>query len=384
MAKRTFVSTTATQIAQIWQGTITTTTNGHTYTLPVTDELGTVYTFTYTLANPPATSTTLAATAFIAQWNADTTPVVQRVTATQNAGTVILTADAAGTPFYIGTPGGTGTWTGTGNTTTNLGNADFAIKANWVEGIVPVAGDDVTLVSGNLSYGLQQATVLTGKLTIANTWTGAIGATAEYLVSAPTAFICSANASSSSPMYVNIGSAAIAPLINSTGSPASGYGLYLLGSAMTTVQFVSGSLGIALNAGETATATTLSNLNGTVETGTGLTLTSFSQANGTGTVNAAATNLTVSAGTLTTLGTGAYTTVTVTSTGLFIGNSSGTITTLKRLGGTSDFTQSAVARTVTSESYSGGVIKFLPTVLTISNSTPLSGIGAISNTTKAL
>lgn len=385
MSKRTFVSTSATPVFQVWKGTITTFTNGLTYKLIVTDELGGTYTFTHTVVNPPETDATTTAAAFIAQWNADTTPSVQAIVATQLAGQVILTARTAGTPFYVATTTQTGAWAATPSVTTiNLGPADFGTVSNWVEGVVPVALDDVTFVSGSLLYGLQQAAVLTGKLTFAATWKGAIGSAGLYMMAVPTSFVDNTSASATTAKWVNVGNAAIALQINSTGAPSSGYGLNILGSALTVVTVASGSVGVALAAGETAGIATLSNLNGTVETGLGVaTSISFSQANGTGIVNAGATSITVSAGTVTTQGTGAVTTATVTGTGTFIGNSSGTISTLKRLGGTADFTQSSVARTVTSESYSGGTIKFAPAILTITNSTPLAGLGAIQNTTKA-
>ena len=62
-----------------------------------------------------------------------------------------------------------------------------------------------------------------------------------------------------------------------------------------------------------------------------------------------------------------------------------TISTLKRLGGVADFTQSRVARTVSADIYAiGGEIRFDPNVITFSaGHQPLSGSGAVTLVAKA-
>ncbi len=151
-----------TAVAQVWKGTITTTTTGHTYTVPLTDEAGNTYTFSYALVGGD-TTVTLAALSFLTAWNANTNPLVSAILASQNAGQVILTARTTGVPFYVGSPGGTGTWSGTGNTTANAGPSDYNTAGNFSGGAVPSSGDslyiDARASGSSILYGLDQSAV---------------------------------------------------------------------------------------------------------------------------------------------------------------------------------------------------------------------------------
>src|SRR5262245_12316563 len=142
MANDAFRNPTNTAVAQVWKGTVTTTTNGHTYILTLTMDDGSTAAITYVVANPPDSTVTLVATGIITAWNAAANPFVKQITATQSSGQVILTANTAGIPFSVAATG-TGTWSGTGNTTSNVGNSDYATARNWQTDLAPVATNDV-------------------------------------------------------------------------------------------------------------------------------------------------------------------------------------------------------------------------------------------------
>ena len=361
----------STAVAQVWKGTITTTTAGHTYIVTLTDlnQASTTVVFTYTLVAGD-TTTTIGAASFIAAWNNSTAALVSAITATQSAGQVILTADTAGSPFSAATSG-TGTWSGTGNTTESNGPYDWNIPANWVENVVPVATNDVIIQSSNkILYSLDQSAVALGKIT----WSGFTGTTGTAnlpLIVSVTAFLFNA----SGVAYVNIGSSAIAPRITGTASGGTGtYGLYLTGSAISTLTNEGGSVGVAVSLGQISTITTADNRsNGTMFLGVGTTLTTYNQTSGTGIVECAATTVSADTGTLTINGVGAITTL---NNGNAIGgatvypNSSGTITTLNAKGGTTDFTKSRTTRTVTTLNlYNGAAVVRDPAILTVTTLT---------------
>ena len=370
MAIRTWKGGSA-AVAQIWKGTITTTTAGHTYIVTLTDlnQSSTTVVFTYTLVAGD-TTTTIGAASFIAAWNNSTAALVSAITATQSAGQVILTADTAGAPFSAATSG-TGTWSGTGNTTESNGPYDWNIPANWVENVVPVATNDVIIQSSNkILYSLDQSAVALGKITWSG-FTGTTGAANLPLIVSVTAFLFNA----SGVAYVNIGSSAIATRITGTASGGTGtYGLYLTGSAISTLTNEGGTIGVAVGLGQTSTITTADNRsNGTMFLGVGTTLTTYNQTSGTGIVECAATTVSADTGTLTINGVGAITTL---NNGNAIGgatvypNSSGTITTLNAKGGTTDFTRSRTARTVTTLNlYNGAAVVRDPAILTVTTLT---------------
>lgn len=347
-----------TDVAQVWKGTVTTTTNGHTYIVTITDDDGTTAAISYAVVNPPDTTVTLVATGFITAWNASTNPLIARFTATQSAGQVILTADAAGVPASFAATG-TGTWSGTGNTTANTGNNDYNTAKNWFLDAIPASTNNVIFDAGSVGvkYGLDQSGVDIADFRVLAGCSTQFGdfrlGVPHYLRIDPDLFRY--EGSGSLAMF-NIGSAAISPYIAATGSPsATGrHTVYIKGSAISTLYVDKGNVGVAPISGETATITTIqtgfvstqaSDVNLTV--GAGVTLTTWHHGGGVGTLKCAATTLNLASGTqMTTEGSGAITTINVYG-GTHYLNSTGTITTLNIYGGTVYLSKNRAARTVT-------------------------------------
>lgn len=393
MANNAFRNPANTAVAQVWKGTITTTTNGHTYVVTITDDDGTTAAITYTVANPPDTTTTLVATGFITAWNASSNPLVSRITATQSSGQVILTADTAGIPFSVATSG-TGTWSGTGNTTSNVGNNDYGTARNWQLDLVPVATDDVIIDSGDsgtssvdLLYSLNQSSVAIADFRVLPGYSGNIGrftfGLPHYLRIDPDLFRY--EGSGALAMF-NIGSANIDCYINSTGKPTTQrYSTYLKGSNIATCYVQRGVVGIAPLDEDTATVATLNvgyvdNQAGDskVTVGTGVTLTTLSQTAGFVELRCAATTVNCGYGSsLLTRGSGAVTTMNVYGTAVL--DSTGTITTLN-VYGTVDFSRSRAARTVTTLNVFPGAKVILGSWITLTNkiTPPSTGAGIIT------
>lgn len=361
MATRTWIGG-ATAIAQVWKGTITTTTTGHTYIVTLTDlnRAGTTVAFSYALVSAD-TTITLAAASWVTAWNASVLPLVSGITASSAAGVITLTADTAGAPFSAATSG-TGTWASDGTTQASSGPYDYGLAANWAESAVPTTDDDVVLTGSNrISYNLNQSGAAIGNFS-ATGYSGTVGSQGTPLLIDPNGFRWQGTGTA----YINIGSAAIAPYIVSTASGSStAHGLHLSGSAMTTLTVATGSVGVAPSLGLTSTVATINNLNGTVYCGVGTTLTTYNHVGGTSTIGCAATTVTALAGTLTTEGVGAITTLN--NRGATVNpNSTGTITTLNARGGTTDFSGSLAARTVTTLNlYKGAVVVRDPSVITV-------------------
>lgn len=375
-----------TAVAQIWKGTITTTTNGHTYSVTITDDDGTTATITYTVVNPPDTTTTLVATGFITAWNASLNPLVARFTATQSSGQVILTSDTTGVPAVFST-GGTGTWSGTGNTTSNVGNSDYETSANWTLDAVPASTNDVLFQQGAVSvlYSLDQSGVDIGDFRVSKGCSSQFGyfdkGIGHYLQIDPDLFRYEGNGSLA---MFDIGSAAIAAYIEAYGSPSgTGYHtVYFKGSGVTTLTVNKGNVGVAALDADTATITTIQT--GYVSTqasdvsltvGSGTTLTTWHHGGGVGVCRCAATTLNLLANTqMTTEGSGAITTVNVYG-GTHYLNSTGTITNLNIYGGTVYLDRNETARTVTNTTFYGesGVL-YAGSWITLTNK-PVPGQG---------
>lgn len=355
-----------TDVAQVWKGTITTTTNGHTYTVTITDDDGTTAAITYTVVNPPDTTTTLVATGFITAWNASTNPLVSRFTASQSSGQVILTSDTAGNPAVFSTSG-SGTWSGTGNTTANSGNNDYATAKNWYLDAVPASTNDVLFEAGSVAvkYSLNQSAVDIADFRVMPGCSSQFGrfdlGIGHYLRIDPDLFRY--EGSGSLAMF-DIGSAAISPYIAATGSPATTgrHTVYIKGSAIASLFVDKGNVGIAQLDGDTATITTLyigyvstqaSDANVTV--GSGTTLTTLNQNGGVCELKAAATTVTVAAGStsFTTSGSGAITTLNVYGGTVYL-NSTGTITTINIYDGATVYlSKNRAGRTVTTTNFYG-------------------------------
>lgn len=380
MANNAFRHPANTAVAQVWKGTITTTTNGHTYIVTLTLDNGDTAAITYTVVNPPDTTVTLVATGFITAWNASTNPTIAGITATQSAGQIILTSDTAGVPFSAAATG-TGTWSGTGNTTSNVGNNDFSTARNWQLDAVPIATNDVLFEAAtsnvSVTYGLNQSSVAIAALRVFPGCSSSIGRFENglgfYYRSDPDLFRY--EGSGSLAMF-DIGSANIDAYINATGTPGvTGRNtVYIKGSNIATLTVVKGSVGIAALDADTATVATLKigyvttqASDAAVTVGSGVTLTTLDQGGGTCTLKCAATTVTCGAtSTLTTEGSGALTTLHV--YGTCYSNSTGTITTANVYdGGILDLTRVRSARTITTVNvHKGGTLK-IGTWVTLTN-----------------
>jgi hypothetical protein len=359
LANNQFRNPANTQVAQIYKATINTTTNGHTYIVTMTDDNGDTAAITYTVVNPPDTTVTLVAAGFIAAWNASVIPLIQKFTATQLAGQVILTAVTAGVPGSFAASG-TGTWSGTGNTTENVGNSDYGTARNWQRDAVPVATDDVLFDAADsgdsvdLLYGLNQSAVAIADFRVFPGYVGDIGrfeqALGHYLRIDPDLF---RHEGGGQLGMFDIGNAAIDVYINSVGRPIRGrYGCYIKGSAIATLRIVRGVVGVAPLDADTAIVTTLElgyvgnqASDAQVVVGLGVTLTTVNQSGGDLELRCAATTVTNGKGSiLRTEGSGAFTTINVLGDAIL--NSSGTITTLNVFG-RCDLTHVRTPRTIT-------------------------------------
>lgn len=358
MAKRTWIGGTVNQ-AQVWKGTITTTTTGHTYIVTFTAENGSTYAFSYALVAGD-TTVTLAAASWVLAFNANKNNLINGITATSSAGIITLTATVPGTPFYAATSG-TGTWSATGNTTASFGANDYNATSNWLEGAVPVANDVVYLTgSTSILYGLNQSAVEVDGFYVTASFTGDIGRAGAYLqidVEDALRFEYSGTGTA----YIDVGTAAISPVVKKTRTASGGLaGLYLKGSALVTIDHQSGVVSL-----DTATVTTYLAAKGTVVYVTpGCTLTTLHNSGGVVTLEVAITTANNQSGTLTTSGSGAVGTLNLDG-GTAILNSSGTVTTCNADGGVLDLTGSRIARTITTLNFRGAKVRYDPAVITI-------------------
>jgi hypothetical protein len=381
MANRTWIGG-ATAVAQVDTITVGGTVEADdVFTLTVTAEDGSTYALDVVAGSTtPATVATTIATA----WNASTNPKLTPITASTNSAAVILTADTSGVPFSVAattTENGGGaadaqTFTRVA-TTANAGPNDWNTAANWREGSVPVAGDDVTIEGSNaITYGLRQSGVALGDFVVSPTYSGTIGSLGKPLDIDPDLF----EFAGTGKAYIDLNAANISPRVTATASASTGAGLYLTGTNLATLRVEGGVVGVAVNAGETSTlATGQVSGSGKLTIGSGVTLTSFLQVAGTGVVECAATTVTADSGTLTTSGAGAITTLTNNGATVYA-SSSGTITDLHGKGGTTDLTKSKTPRTVSElHLYDGGKVLVDADVVTLT-ATTVHGLVTLTGT----
>lgn len=223
---------------------------------------------------------------------------------------------------------------------------------------IPVATDNVRLPAGagKISSNLDNSSVALGSFIVEKGYTGTIASSSAYLRVGATRFEFSGGGLS----YIDLGSSSVSPQVFSTASGGDGTrGLYLLGSALATVNVVGGQVGISVNAGETATITTatVTDGSGSLWLGAGVTLTNWTQHGGDNIVRCAGTTMNIYGGSCKTEEVGAWTTQNVYS-GTLTSNSTGTVSTLNSYGGTVDYDKSDAARTVSQlNKYSGGSVK---------------------------
>lgn len=256
-----------------------------------------------------------------------------------------------------------------GNASGQVGN--YGHSSNWSLGHIPTTGEDVLVPAGAgpISSGLDQSAVAIRSFTRQAGHTSAIG-TSIYAplvlnISGSGAFFDHAGTGTA---FISLGASAIAPLIRGTGNAFGGYGLYLIGSALTGMIQENGNTylvganidGLELRLGQlfcdrdcvlTAGGTgVISNLGGNLY------------------IEAACDIIRSRGGNTVINGTGAVVSI-LADGGTVVSNTSGTVSTATAdLAGVIDFTKSNTARTVTTISRSGdGIVKWDSDRITVTN-----------------
>ena len=328
------------------------------------------------------------------------------VTVSEDDAKVIITADTAGVPFTAVST----TTDGGGNDTqtlvrsasvANVGPYDWNTANDWDTGIVPAAGDTVWVEGATIKYGLDQSAAGTwAALHITRSQIGvnsSVGTTPGYLQVAATLGDINYHHGPGVPTFlapvnIDFGTVQSAVTIWNTGTNAIGTKAAVRIKAThvsTTVTVLKGKVGVADEAGETATIDTItvgyvSQQAGDADVfiGDGVTLETLAQTGGDVVLNCAVTTAaSISAGTLTTYGTGTIAALTV-SGGAVTPNGVKTITALDISGGSVDFTKSVEARTVTTLKLDApGALKYDPAHVTLTNQVqPVTASGAITYT----
>lgn len=248
---------------------------------------------------------------------------------------------------------------------TGATDGDYNIAANWTPTGVPTTTDDVYFTkdySVDLTAGLDQSGTTIGSITI-DGFTGKIGSLAlGYLQLDVTnnAVIKTGGIS-----FLDFGGSSIDLDIRDSASGGTTRGLYVLGSALGVVSIQNGDIGIANQAGESSTVTTVRLYGGAVNVGAGATLTTLDAYGGTSTIKTSVTTINNYSGAVVTGNAAAITTLNQHG-GTLTHNGTGTITTANVQGGSLDFTGSGIARTLTTLTLKvGGTIVYDPSVLTI-------------------
>jgi len=264
---------------------------------------------------------------------------------------------------------------------TDTGNeGDFGTAANWSEGSVPVADDDIYFENSAQScdVGVNRSGMAGAydSVNIAQSFTGSIG-TADAALQVNTDIVNigyhnGPGAPKGSPL-VNIDSGTVACVytVSNTGTSAdtakSPVRIKADNSSNTLVVY-KGKVSVGTETSDittdfatvTVSYSSKQTSDSDVFIGSGVTLADLNILGGDVVLECAATDITVEAGTLLTTGTGAITNLYVKG-GVVTSNSTGTITLLDVFGGTGlvDFTKSNASRTVTDTQLDpGGVIKF--------------------------
>ena len=368
MAARTWIGGTS-AVAQVWTAVVTGYDAATTYTITVTGEDGT----TTTIDVAGTTDADGTATALRAAWNASTHKLVTPIAASGTGANVILTADTAGVPFIVASSvaSGTGTFGAFTVTTANAGQNDYGTPANWQEGAVPVASDDV-LIDGTYSilYGLNRAAVELDDFIVAPSYSGTIGRAGAPL-KIDMADTDRFEFSGLGQAWINLGTAAPAVKVFQTYSPSQGdAGLWLSGGAIGSVTLYAGDVRIYGASTVAGAINTLAGSNLYIEAGNTI---ATIDAGGSVTTLSAFTSSVVTGSFLHT-GAGTATTVT-TNAGESVLESSGTVTNIIANGGVTDQTTGGAARTATNTTINGGEYRFSKSLVTHTN--PIGGTGVL-------
>ena len=251
-------------------------------------------------------------------------------------------------------------------------DGNYSTAGNWSGGVPVAAGDVLIQGSVSITAGLNQSAVAIDKFEVAPGYSGTIGSVTAPLQIDPDGF----DFTSTGLAYIDIGSAAISPVVRGTATAATAgtAGLYLKGSAIATLSVLKGTVAVALLTDETATITTANCLFTTTQAtdaglilGPGVTLTTLNQTGGSVDLRCALTTINATGGTLNTRGSGAITTMNADGATIYP-QSTGTITTLNANAGTIDFRRSLTARTVTTLASTGqGAVIYLGDYITLTN-----------------
>lgn len=393
---------------QIWLGgaqkvaqvnTVTpTAANNAVYTITINSK-----TVTYT-ADGSATVAEITA-GLVTAFRASTEPEFQEVTATDSTTYVTLTAATPGKPFTQTSSSTAGSLL-TATATASAGPNHWGTAANWSTGSVPVDADDVIIGAGNVSilWDLDQSTIDLASFTVMAAYTGQIGnpdyadsyrqyrETYLKLGTATTVDIGLGDGPGSSLIRLHTGSNATTLRVWKMGSPTEAGlpALQLQGShASNVLNAYSGTIGLAVNPGETAQFPTI---NAGYETsqssdvqiicGSGCTLGgTITQSGGIVDATTATTTWSISGGDAILRGTATLTTLNLDG-GTMTYRSSGTLTTANvGSDGTLDFSRDLRSRTVTNCYASAGARVLDPfKTVTFSNGVKCSRSGLQSGT----
>lgn len=232
----------------------------------------------------------------------------------------------------------------------------------------PITGDNVFITAEYVVDidGITPAYVQDlASVTVEKGYTGKIGSKTTYF--APQS-MGSLDFKGSGECYIDAAAAAIDIRVDGTAAAATGKsGLYLKGSAIDELNVISGTVGVASRAGETATVATLTLNGGTVAVGDGCTLTNATVYSGGLVSQASITTLKNYNGSVTTEEAAAITTLSLFN-GSHTHNGTGTIATANVEGGTLDLFRSGLARTITTLNLEpGGNVIYDPDLITITN-----------------
>lgn len=107
------------------------------------------------------------ATAIVLAFTAKTLPEFQELTATEDAGDVLLTARTAGVPFVVSATHNGSPYTAIETETESAGPLHFDDSRNWSAGHIPDSGEEIVFEQGSNGpkYGLRQAATFTANHT---------------------------------------------------------------------------------------------------------------------------------------------------------------------------------------------------------------------------
>lgn len=206
----------------------------------------------------------------------------------------------------------------------------------------------------NSATGIDQSATTINDFIVERNYAGTIGSATlgPLLITASGRF----EFNGSSECWIDLSASAIQAHILGTANASPGLrGLYLRGSAISTLNVMGGAVGLASRPGTTSTATTirLMGADSSLWVGNGVTVTNVHQFAGEMRLRCGATTVILYGGTHITEENGAMTTVTQKG-GIYTWQSSGNITTFNLYGGTLDMLKSAATRTLsTLNKYSG-------------------------------